>query len=100
MDMEHNRSTIKIHTKDNTAKVDSMEKGGMFGHLATLTKDNFMKDVSTAEGYGHLSLDKSMKEATSMTKKAGVENTDGATVVYSKDSFKVTKSNYHYMQKR
>jgi hypothetical protein len=59
-----------------------------------------MKAVSTAKEYGLLSLEKSMKVAINLIKKVEVVNTDGETVVFSKDNFKVIKSNYNFIQKR
>jgi hypothetical protein len=41
-----------------------------------------------------------MKVAINLIKKVEVVNTDGETVVFSKDNFKVIKSNYNFIQKR
>jgi len=100
MDMEFNHSTIKIHIKDNIAREDFMEKGNIFGPLVIYIKGNSMKAVSTAKEYGLLSLEKPMKVAINLIKKVEVVNTDGETVVFSKDNFKVIKSNYNFIQKR
>ena len=96
-DLELKNLLVEIHTKDSMKKVSFMEKELIFGLQEQVSKDILLKELSKVKENGDQKQVNCLLGHMFEIENMDLENTSGTMEQFSKDSSKMTNSNFHFI---